>query len=203
MATKYITIGSLGNIHGYDNVDYGVAMDTDNEPIAIGQATDPTHAIRKDELPTFLYWVKIAANSITLSAGTSAEGLADLQTRNDGNVYHITEAAATPGITLIVDFISVTEFSMVNILATYEGSATHALEIELYNWTAAVWDHFDGMQTGFSNSGTIFHNHDFFVPEDANFIGTGADAGKVRVRINHPMAGNASHDVYIDVVALY
>jgi hypothetical protein len=49
----------------------------------------------------------------------------------------------------------------------------------------------------------VICNESFFVPSDTNFIGTGGDAGKVRVRFVHPMSGNASHDIYIDVVALY
>ncbi len=148
-------------------------------------------------------WNKITAASVTLSAGTSANTVTDLQTANDGNTYAITEAAATPGITLIVDFNSVNAINWVEILATYDGAATHALEIELYNWTGTSWDHFGCSQNSESNSGTIFCNASFFVPDDTNYIGTGGNAGKVRIRFNHPMAGNAAHDFYIDIAALH
>lgn len=148
-------------------------------------------------------WTKYTANSVTLSVGSSSSAVADLQSDNDGNVYHVDEVAGTPGLTLIVDFTSVTGFNWVKILATYDGTATHALDLEVYNWTTASWDIFDAIQTGTSNTGTIFGNHDFFIPDDANYIGTGGSAGQVRIRFNHPMAGNASHDLDIDVVALY
>ena len=148
---------------------------------------------------------KYTADSITLSAGSSSDGVADLQSGNDGNVYTIQEAAATPGITLIVDFESVTAFNWVKILALYDegAAATHAMTIELYNWDTTSWDQFCALQNGISNSGTIFDGHDFFVPDDTNYIGTGGDVGNVRVRFNHPQNGNASHYLYIDEVALY
>ncbi len=46
-------------------------------------------------------------------------------------------------------------------------------------------------------------NMSFFLPSDTNYIGTGGDAGDVRVRFRHTSMGNATHDLDIDVVALY
>jgi len=148
-------------------------------------------------------WTKYTANSVTLTTGTSTSAVADLQTDNDGNVYHVTEAIGTPAIDLIIDFVSVTGFNWVKVLATYDGGATHAMEVELYNWVTASWDTFDSMQSGFSNSGAIFGNHSFFVPNQTDYIGTGGSLGQVRVRLDHPMTGNASHDLYVDEVAVY
>ena len=150
-------------------------------------------------------WTKITANSIT-ETNITAQGGSDvtfLQTANDGSIYEAHESASNPGQSLIVDFVSVDAFNWVKILGTYSGSTSHALEIELYNWDTTSWDHFDAMQMGFDNSGTVMENHDFFVPDDADYIGTGGDAGKVRVRIEHPMNGIANHEWFFDVVALY
>lgn len=44
MAERWITIGSLVDIHGFDDVDFTVAMDTDGIPIAIGAPTAQDHA---------------------------------------------------------------------------------------------------------------------------------------------------------------
>lgn len=148
-------------------------------------------------------WTKITASAVTLDAGTSSEGVADLQTANDGNVFHVQEAAGTPGQTIIVDFVGVTAINWVQVLSMYEGSLTHAFEIELWDWVSSDWEHSACMQSLASNGGTIFCDHSFFMPDDTRFIGTGGDAGKVRVRLNHPMSGNASHDSWTDVVALY
>lgn len=52
MVTRLVRIGSLKNVHKYDDGDYSEAMDTDDQPIKIGQSTDPSHAIRQDQMPT-------------------------------------------------------------------------------------------------------------------------------------------------------
>lgn len=152
-------------------------------------------------------WKKITADSITLSNGTSTDALADLQTAHDGSFYHINEVAGAPGIRLIVDFVSVTAFNWVEVIAIYDGSSSHAVGIQLYNWSTTAWDTFDALQTGQEDvttaDGYILCNHGFLLPADTNYIGTGGSAGQVRVRFNHTMNGNASHDMYIDVVALY
>jgi hypothetical protein len=153
-------------------------------------------------------WTKITANSVTLTAGTTPASLvADLQTAHDGNFYHIDEAAATPGLDLIVDFVSVTAFNWVNAISCYTGSTSHAVAVQLYNWSTTTWDTFHCAQDAQCDvstaGGYILCNQDFFVPSDTNYIGTGGNAGQVRVRFYHTMAGNAAHDLDIDVVALY
>jgi len=108
---------------------------------------------------------------------------------------------------LIVDFISVTNFSIVNIIANYSGTTTHAVACQLYNWNTTAWDTFNAMQTHVNDlttaSGKILDNYDFFIPNTTNYIGTSGDAGKVRVRFYHTMSGSTGHSVDIDVVALY
>lgn len=158
------------------------------------------HQIRLNNLPV---WEKIEAASVTLNAGGSVSGVTDLRTANDGNVYHINEVAGAPGLQLIVDFEGIQEFVTVNILAGYDGSTVHAVNTELYNWSVGAWYKFGSCQHCESAAGTIFENHDFYVYAPGEYIGTGANKGNVRVRFNHPMAGNASHDLDIDVVALY
>lgn len=153
-------------------------------------------------------WTKITADSVTLTAGTTVAGLVgDLQTAHDGNFYHIDEAAAAPGQDLIVDFVSVTAFNWVQVIACYSGSATHAMAVQLYNWNSAAWDTFTSLQNHTCDTttvdGYILKNVSFIIPSDTNYIGTGGNAGEVRVRLYHTMMGNASHDSYTDVVALY
>ena len=103
---------------------------------------------------------------------------------------------------IIVDFISVTAFNWVKSLASYDGSSSHALELQLYNWNTTSWDNFGCVQNQFTNSGTIICNQDFFVPSDTDYIGTGGDAGKVRVKYNHPTGGTAAQNWYFDEVSL-
>ena len=158
-------------------------------------------------------WVKYTANSLDPLApgeadiGTLTGTVANLQTAHDGSFLAVQEATGTPGIRQVVQFTSVTAFNWVNVIAQYDGTATHALAVQLYNWAQTRWDTFDALQSGQEDvtnaDGYILCNHDFTVPDDAEYIGTGGDAGKVWVRFYHTMAGNASHDLYIDVCALY
>lgn len=152
-------------------------------------------------------WDKTSAGTVTLNKGTSADAVGDLQTAHDGNFYHVTEAADTPGIELIVDFTSIDAFNWVHVIAIYDGSTTHSVAVQLYNWSTTTWDTFDALQSGQEDvstaGGYILEDHSFFVPDDLNYIGTGADDGEVRVRFEHTMAGDAAHDMYVDVVALY
>lgn len=152
-------------------------------------------------------WIRYAANSVTLTNGTTASVLADLQNSRDGAFYHIDEAAGVPGINLIVDFADVETIEFVEVNASYEGSSTHAIAVQLYNWTATTWDTFDALQTGYADvttaNGYIVGNHSFNVHQPSGYIGSGANEGRVRVRFYHTPSGNASHDLYIDDVAVY
>jgi hypothetical protein len=142
---------------------------------------------------------KYTANSITLDAGTSTDGLADLQVAQDGNTYHINEVAATPGSDLKVDFVNVQKFNWVQVIGYYDGATTHAVSIQLYNWPAGTWDTWDA-HDGIEKAMT---DHSVWIPCPENYIGTAGNDGDVRVRFNHTMAGDATHDLYLMVVALY
>ena len=146
------------------------------------------------------------ADAIDLVIGSTTSAVSDLQYPFDGAFYHVDEVADTPGIDLIVDFENVTGFNHVSVKGVYAGSATHSIAVQLYNWTETRWDTYHGMQTGKEDvstaDGYIMDDVSFLVPDDAEYIGTGGDAGNVRVRFCHTMSGNASHDLYIDGVQL-
>jgi hypothetical protein len=153
-------------------------------------------------------WIKITANSVTITAGgTDASSVvANLQNENDGNIFHLDEVAATPGSDFYVEFTNVTSFSMIYTRGNYVGANTHALGKLLYNWVDTAWDHKGCLQSMVYNTTSeqeVICNKSIIIPSFTNYIGTGANAGKVRVRYVHPMAGNASHDAYFNVVALY
>jgi len=81
MAIKYIRIGSMEDIHGYENGDYDAAIETD-EPIKSGNPVDPNDVVTLSSLGTMLAgylkadgttdltgdW-SISSNSITLVLG--------------------------------------------------------------------------------------------------------------------------------------
>ena len=151
-------------------------------------------------------WTKITAASVTTANGTETGTVTNLQSL-DASIYKVGETAGTP-FTCIVDFTSVVAFNWVNIVASYGGSATHGVAIQLWNWTGTpAWNTFNNVPHQMLDVATagiyILGNRDFFVPDDTPYIGTGGDAGKVRVRFAHSPAGVNGHDLMIDVVALY
>ena len=149
------------------------------------------------------------ADSVTIVVGgaDATSVVANLRTAFDGLFFHLDEVAGAPGLDLIIDFVNVTALNWVEALDVYKGSATHAVAIQLYNWITTTWDTFNAAQSGQYNiatvGGYIMDNHSFTVPASANYIGTGGNLGDVRVHYYHTMMGNASHDLYIDCVALY
>ena len=151
-------------------------------------------------------WDRYAANAAALAVGTTSSVVSDLQTGNDGVFYSVTEAAASTAINLIVDFENITEFNYVHIKGVYDGSATHSVAIQLYNWAETRWDTYDALQTAQEDvstaDGYIYEDHSFLVFDKADYIGTGGDLGNVRLRFYHTMSGNPAHDMHIDLAEL-
>ena len=133
------------------------------------------------------------ANGITLNTGTSGDALADLQAPLDGNVYTILEVSGAPGIDIEVAFVDVEKISSIAVSAYYEGSVSHAIRIQLYNYTDTTWD----------TVHTIYHGLDYeqhfkTITDDTNYIYRGAAI----VRLYHTESGTPSHDLHIDYVGL-
>jgi hypothetical protein len=203
-----------GEAKNYFSHMVGIGMSPLADLLQVGDGTNYTQIDGDGDITQVgtarIDWTKKTAASLTLTAGTSAETVTDLQSSHDGTFYHITEAAATPGIDMYVEFTGITAFNWVHILGSYNGSSSHAVAIQLYDWTLAGddWETWGSLQTAFEDvstaDGIILQNHSFFIPSDSKYIGTaGGDAGKVRVRFYHTMGGSAAHDLYLDVVALY
>ena len=135
----------------------------------------------------------LIANGVTLTTGSTGSALSDLQTMLDGNTYDITEATGAPGINLEVDFTGVTQIKYVIVQANYNGAVTHAVRIQLYNYDDTAWDTIDTISHGLDQG-----QHFVAIPNDADYISGGAAI----VRLYHTETGNASHDLYVDYVAL-
>jgi hypothetical protein len=159
------------------------------------------HAAKKrDFLEAFrMLWIYarntelVTPDSLSLGAGTSSDALADLTTMLDGNVYELAEAAGTPGQQLTLTFVNVREIYGLLIRAYYSGSSLHYCEIQLYNYTTTAWDAFLTIE-----SGNGFNVRYIRVPDDADYVSN----NQARLRWDHPVGGNASHDAYIDYVGL-
>lgn len=73
MALRQVRIGNLIDIHQYDDDVQSSAIDTDNQPIEIGQATTDTQAVRQDQLPA-LGDVVSAADNISDNRAVRGDG---------------------------------------------------------------------------------------------------------------------------------
>jgi hypothetical protein len=136
-------------------------------------------------------------DSLTLTAGTLVGDVTDIQEWQDGNVLQLEEAAATPGQDLGFNFVGVISVRRVAVGMYYAGSITHYIEIQIWNYTKVAWEI---LWTFTSALGTNLRYSN--IPSNQN----GADyfdaAGNAKLRLLHPPGGNASHDSFIDYVAL-
>lgn len=133
-------------------------------------------------------------DSLSLVVGTSSDGISDIQTMNDGNEYHIDEVTGAPGTDLRITFNNVLRFANVVYNAYYESvSSTHTVLMEIYNYETQAWDAYTTIQPG------LGYNYRYFdVPDYAAYI---QDA-TVQIKFVHELAGSATHDFYIDYIAL-
>lgn len=135
------------------------------------------------------------ADSITVTVGTPTGTVADIQTWQDGNILQIAEVAATPGIDVEVNFVDVESIRRIGLSMFYEGSSTHWLEIQLWDYVATAWK----TVWTFSTDGGMNYRYSDLPVSDNDFIDIN---GNSKLRICHPTAGNAAHDAFIDYVAL-
>jgi len=141
----------------------------------------------------------ITPTTQTVTAGTLTSGtVSDVQTWQDGNEVHIDEAAGVPGFNIEYTFENVAEFCEILVTFHYVGATTHNCVIEIYDDTNSVWKEF------FSQNGAPLNHNTRFSPfpdiaNVANYINA---SDQVIMRFYHPVSGNASHDLYIDYVAI-
>lgn len=134
------------------------------------------------------------ATSLTLTTGSSSDTLSDLTTMLDSATYTIEEVAGAPGSDLTINFTSnVTSISHVVVNAYYDGSSTHAVRVQLYNYVSGAW-----VTIHTINDGRDFEQHYKVIQDDTVFI----SSSTASVRFYHTEAGNAAHRLYVDYVGL-
>ena len=140
-------------------------------------------------------WSEITASGVTLYNGTTADPVSNLHVAHDGNIFHVDEVGGVPGINVELGFGSVSTFSWVYIIGYYDGTATHASRIQLYNFNTTNWDNFHLMNQSLVAD---HQNYSFSIPNTAAYI----DNGDVKLRFYQDETGNTQHDLYINVANL-
>lgn len=134
-------------------------------------------------------------DSVNAVVGSLIGTVSDIQTWQDGNVLELDEAAATPGQNLEINFVNVKSIRRIGLSAFYNGSSTHWLEIQLWDFVAEEWKVVWTFSLG---RGLNYRYSDLPIPGH-NFID---GSGNAQMRLYHPAGGNASHETFIDYAAL-
>jgi|TARA_Y100000034_G_scaffold29397_1_gene35403 hypothetical protein len=155
--------------------------------------------VSTDITPSDLVPTIETADVQTVNTGTLTSGtITDVQTWADGNEVHITEVTGVPGFDVEYRVDNITDFAGIIIAFHYEGSNSHAATLQIYDDTNTTW------KTLYSQTGTALNHNLRYVPfPDPNNISDYINgSNQVKLRFYHPQSGNASHDLYIDFVAL-
>ena len=131
--------------------------------------------------------------SLTVQKGTLAAGtVTDIQA-HDANYVHVDEVTGADPLRVDIGFTGVASFNAVVCYAWYSGSASHLLQLEIYNNTLSQWEMLDRVEDR-----TTYRWYTAHIYSSAPYI----NAGAVTVRFNHIPAGSAAHDLLIGYVAL-
>ena len=134
------------------------------------------------------------ATSLLLNVGTSTGTITDLTTMYDSAAYVIGEVAGAPGIDLEIYFTAgITTIQQIVVNAYYDGSQTHAIRIQLYNYTTSAWATVHTL-----NDGRDYEQHYKRIIDDTPFI----SSGTASMRLYHTEGGNNAHDLYVDYCGL-
>jgi len=138
----------------------------------------------------------ISPASINQTAGGTVVGdVTDVQVFNDGNVLHMDETATTPGYEMEFNFTGVAEIHGIVSNIRYDGSATHSVGLQIYDYTAAgILD-----ILAVPHTGTRYQYRTVLFPIDADFID---GSNNSQLILSHISGGTPSHDVYIDYIGL-
>jgi len=138
----------------------------------------------------------ITPASITVNTGGTPVGtVTNVQTLNDGNVYQVPEVTGTPGFDIDFNFTGVSRINGFVSMTRYDGSASHDVEQTLYNYDTTADDSFLVIH----DTGASYQYRTVLIPDDTDYID---GSGNAVASLIHTNSGNASHDVYIDYIAL-
>jgi hypothetical protein len=138
--------------------------------------------------------IYVTADSVTetVTDGT-AGGVAGTQVLLDGTIYQIEENNSTPAIDVEFVFSGIKSISAIVASIYYLGAVSHAVRINLWNYTDVQWDTFHTLMTGLD-----YEQHFKSVPDDTKYISGGA----AKAQLYHSENGIASHVLYVDYMAL-
>ena len=133
--------------------------------------------------------------SITLTTGGTPVGtVAGVQTWNDGTEYQVPEVTGVPGFDVRFNFTGIESIRYISTNIKYDGSASHDVVLQIYNYTDAAWETLTHI-----GSADEYNTRFVSLPaSDADYISSGSAV----LRAYHVTSGNASHDIHFDFISL-
>ena len=133
-------------------------------------------------------------DTVTLNTGSNTAGDVDsVKIMNDSDTYDVDEVTGVPGFDIEFTFSDVVDFTRIWLHVLYNGSTSHVVNVQLYNYDTTSWDTI----TSFTDQ-TVMTWIDRLVTDDTDYI----DSGAVKLRLYHVTSGNAAHDISVDYVAI-
>lgn len=130
---------------------------------------------------------------VITTSGTNTTGEVSLLFYEDEKTYNITESTGASPLIVYMNFTNVYSFNKILVREKYEGSATHFISFDLWDYDSNSWENY----FSFSNQGTQTY---LISPvlDTSDHIKNGV----VEARFNHIQPGVSSHVLRIDVVNL-
>ena len=141
-----------------------------------------------------IHYSFIVPDSITVNVGGTPIGtVTDVQTLHDGNVYQLPETTGTPGFDIDFNFSNVESISGFVSHVNYAGTSSHNVVLRAYDYSNTADDDYL-----YIPNSSVYSYRTVLIPDGKKYV----DRGSAQLSLYHVTAGNASHDIYIDYIAI-
>jgi hypothetical protein len=145
------------------------------------------------------------ADSVTLTSASSTDSgdIDDTKTINQ-TYYQVLEALGAGGSwTVDFDFTLANNPGRVVLVGRYDAATgAHNIFAEAWNYNTTTWDRFTSASTDFPNTNSTDVEYIFDYDDLSGSLSDYISSGASRVRVDHPSNGIATHDFYIDYIAI-
>lgn len=137
----------------------------------------------------------ILPTSMTVERGTLTAGNLAAVLSRDNTLLQVTELGTTDPLRVRFTFTGVaTPINGLTFFGRYEGNPAHEVHIEIYHPGLDAWDPL--YPEVISDPENRWHTYHL------NSTGYISNTGVVEIRLRHVTSGSASHNVYLDAIAI-
>lgn len=198
-ATKLYTDTLRSDLASVSNAK-GASLVGVEDAAALYTATDVEAALTEvmDKVTPVTY----TANSISTPTGDVDSGdVNSTVTINDNDTYDVSEVAGSPGWDIRLTYTGITsghEPNKIQLHLSYDGSAGHVVNFELWNYTDTPAFDVIAADAIVESAGTLT----FYSIDITGQITDYVSGGEAILRLHHTSNGNITHDVSVDYAVL-